>query len=95
MTVHDDVTGDAEVSGNAEVSGDADYAVIKGFGSEYRSTTFYRQEDGSIGVKCGCFCGTLKEFRKKVRETHGESKFAREYLMIADAMEVHFGVEES
>jgi hypothetical protein len=83
------------VSGNAEVSGDADYAVIKGFGSEYRSTTFYRQEDGSIGVKCGCFCGTLKEFRKKVRETHGESKFAREYLMIADAMEVHFGVEES
>ena len=96
------VYGDAEVSGDAEVYSDAwvggdawvngneDYTTIKGFGREYRNTTFFRQKDGSIGVVCGCFYGTLDEFRKKVRETHGESKFAKEYLMIADLMEMHF-----
>ena len=88
------VDGDAEVSGNARVSGDEDYTTIKGFGRECRSTTFFRQEDGSIGVVCGCFYGTLDEFRKKVRETHGESKFAKEYLMIADLMEMHFDRSE-
>lgn len=88
------VSGNAEVSGNAWVRGDEDYTTIKGFGREYRSTTFFRQKDGSIGVVCGCFYGTLDEFRKKVRETHGESKFAKEYLMIADLMEMHFDRSE-
>lgn len=84
------VYGDAEVYGNAEVCGNADYTTIKGFGSEYRTTTFFRQKDKSIGVVCGCFYGTLEEFRKKVKETHGGSKYAKEYLMIADLMETHF-----
>ena len=88
------VDGDAEVSGNAKVRGNEDYTTIKGFGRECRSTTFFRQEDGSIGVVCGCFYGTLDEFRKKVRETHGESKYAKEYLMIADLMEMHFDRSE-
>ena len=84
------VDGNAEVDGNALVRGDEDYTTIKGFGRECRNTTFFRQEDGSIGVVCGCLYGTLDEFRKKVRETHGESKYAKEYLMIADLMEMHF-----
>lgn len=82
------------VYGDDYIGHEADYAIVKGFGSECRSTTFYRQKDGSTGVKCGCFSGTLEKFRKKVRETHGESKFAREYLMIADLMEMHFGEKE-
>ena len=57
-------------------------------------TTFYRLKDGNIGVVCGCFHGAIKQFRDKVRETHGDSKYAREYLMIADLMELHFGEEE-
>ncbi len=32
-----------------------------------------------------------KQFRDKVKETHGDSKYAQEYLMIADLMELHFG----
>ena len=80
--------------GNAKVRGNEDYTTIKGFGRECRSTTFFRQKDGSIGVVCGCFYGTLDEFRKKVRETHGESKYAKEYLMIADLMEMHFDRSE-
>ena len=80
--------------GNALVRGNEDYTTIKGFGREYRNTTFFRQKNGSIGVVCGCFYGTLDEFRKKVRETHGESKYAKEYLMIADLMEMHFDRSE-
>lgn len=84
------VYGDARVCGDARVYGDADYTIIKGFGSELRCTTFFRQKSGGIGVKCGCFYGTLDEFRKKVVETHKETKYAKEYLMIADLMEMHF-----
>ena len=88
------VGDNAIVDGNAWVRGDEDYTIIKGFGRKYRNTTFFRQKDGSIGVVCGCFYGTLDEFRKKVRETHGESKYAKEYLMIADLMEMHFDRSE-
>ena len=91
-----EVYGDAWVSGNAWVSGDAkilcghDYAVIAGFGSVCRATTFFRCADGLVRTRCGCFYGTLDEFRGRVKETHGDSKFAKEYLVIADLMEVHF-----
>ena len=87
------VYGDAWVYGNARVYGDADYAYAHGFGSEYRTTTFFRLKDGGVGVRCGCFYGTLQEFRDKVRETHGKTKKAREYLMLADLMELRFSEE--
>ena len=89
------VYGNACVSGDARVSGDADYATVHGFGSEYRTTTFFKTKNGEIGVKCGCFYGNLKEFREKVKETHGESKKAKEYLLIADLMEFRFSEEET
>lgn len=41
-------------------------------------------------MHCGCFYGTLQEFRDKVRETHKETKKAKEYLMLADLMEFRF-----
>ena len=83
------VYGDAWVYGNARVYGDADYACVKGFGTEYRNTTFFREKDGTVKVSCGCFFGTIPEFRKQVEETRS-GKIAREYLMIADLMELHF-----
>lgn len=86
--------GNAWVSGNAKVSGNADYATAQGFGSVYRVTTFFREKTGEVGVKCGCFYGTLAEFRKKVKETHGDSKKAKEYLMLADLMEYRFSDDE-
>ena len=92
------VSGDAEVSGNARVSGDArvygnaDYTTIHGFGTQFRATTFFQCEDKQIRVSCGCFLGTIPEFREQVKNTR-EGKIAEEYLMIADLMEKHF-VEE-
>ena len=95
------VSGNAEVYGNAKVSGDAwvygnaDYAVVQGFGSVYRSTTFFRCADGLIRTRCGCFYGDLAEFRAKVKETHGDSKIEKEYLLIADLMEMHFSEQST
>ena len=84
------VSGAARVSGAAVVSGAADFAVISGFGRVFRTTTFFRCKDNLVRCQCGCFYGTVDEFRSKVRETHGSSKYAKEYLMIADLMELHF-----
>ena len=95
------VCDDAQVSGNAFVSGDAlvcgnalvdksiNYAVIKGFGTCGRHTTFFRCKDKTVKVSCGCFLGTIDEFRNQVKNTR-EGKIAKEYLMIADLMEMHF-----
>ena len=84
------ISGNAQVYGNACVAENLDYAIVGGFGSEQQTITFFCQKDGSVGAKCGFFYGTLEEFREKVLETHGESKHAREYLMIADLIELHF-----
>ena len=79
----------AKVYGNAWVCGNADYATVKGFGTEFRTTTFFRCKDGSIRVSCGCFYGDLDQFRNQVKGTR-KGKIAEEYLMIADLMEKHF-----
>ena len=86
------VSGDAKVFGNACVSGNADYATIKGFGTEFRATTFFRCKDGTVKVRCGCFYGDLEQFRNQVKTTR-KGKIADEYLMIADLMEKHFKEE--
>lgn len=85
-------SGDAWVHGNAEVSGNADYATIHGFGTQFRVTTFFRCRDKEVKVSCGCFSGTIPEFRKQVKNTR-KGKVAEEYLMIADLMEKHFAEE--
>ena len=87
------VYGNAEVSGNARVSGNADYAIVGGFGTRFRTTTFFKCKDGEVKVSCGCFFGTINEFRKQVKDTR-KGKIAKEYLMIADLMEEHFECQE-
>ena len=87
------VYGDARVYGNAEVSGNADYTTIHGFGTQFRTTTFFRCKGNQIRVSCGCFFGTIPEFREQVKNTRN-GKIAEEYLMIADLMEKHFAEEK-
>lgn len=87
-------SGDAWVYGDAQVYGNADYAVVTGFGHCFRATTFFRCKDKILRVQCGCFYGDLAKFREIVKKTHGDSKYAKEYLAIADLMELHFSDEE-
>ena len=53
--------------------------VVGPIGSRKSFTTFSRSIHG-INVSCGCFEGTIKEFEKRVKETHGESLLAKDYL---------------
>lgn len=93
------VYGNARVSGNALVFSDArvcgqkDYSCTNGLGS-IGSTTFFRTKDGGVTVSCGCFSGTISEFRENVKEAHKDTKLAKEYLMLADLMEYHFLEED-
>ena len=82
-------SGNAWVYGDAKVSGNADYTTIHGFGAQFRTTTFFRCKDKKVRVACGCFFGTIPEFREQVKNTR-KGKIAEEYLMIADLMEKHF-----
>lgn len=84
--------GNAWVYRHAKVFGNADYIYLKGFGSHNRSTTIFRAKNGNICVSCGCFIGSLQEFENKVKETHGNNKFAKEYLALVEAAKIHFGV---
>lgn len=86
------VYGNAWLCSNAQVSSDADYICLKGFGSRNRNTTMFRTENGNICVSCGCFIGSLQEFENKVKETHGNNKFAKEYLALIEAAKIHFEV---
>ena len=80
-----EVCGDAKVWGNAEVCGDAKVfsashvLVIGAIGSRNDFTTFYRDKDNEITVKCGCFLGKIDRFLEKVTQTHGDSKYALVY----------------
>lgn len=85
-------SGNALVRDNAEVSGNADYATIHGFGTCFRTTTFFRCDDEEVRVSCVCFFGTISKFREQVKRTR-KGKIAEEYLMIADLMEKHFKEE--
>lgn len=85
------VLGNAEVWGNAKVCGDAEVfsvshvLVIGAIGSRDDFTTFFRDKDNEITVKCGCFLGKIDKFLEKVTQTHGDSKYA---LVYRSAVEV-------
>ncbi len=82
------VSGNARVSGNAEVKESCDYMVFGPAGRYNRFTTFFKCKDKAIKVACGCFFGTIIEFREKVKETHKGSKHERVYLAMADMTEL-------
>ena len=81
------VYGNARVSGNAQVCSRDAYLTIGPIGSRDDVTTFFACDDKQICVVCGCFYGTLGEFRAKVKATHGDNKHAKAYLLAADLAE--------
>ena len=82
------VSGNARVYGDAEVKKDDDYMVVGGAGRYNRFTTFFKCRDKTIKVICGCFFGTIIEFRAKVKETHKGNKHEKVYLAMADMVEL-------
>ena len=87
------VRGYARVCGKATIESNADYICVQGMGSAYRVTTIYRGKNG-LEVVCGCFHGNLDEFEARVKETHGDNKFAREYLALIGLAKIHFDLDK-
>lgn len=87
---HSKVSGNAHLYGEADISKLGDYISTDGVNDDNSNLTFFRQKDGSILVYSNYSDYTLEEFRKKVKEIHGDSETAKKYLMIADLMEMHF-----
>ena len=87
------VSGDAKVSGNAWVSGNADICFMSCFGSSNRTTTAFMCADKIVRVKCGCFYGDLKEFEQQIKSTHGDNKYAKQYLAMIELIKAKFELE--
>ena len=93
------VYGDARVSGNARVYGNAEVFNTRHFfvqgpiGSRDGYVTFYRTKDDTVEVRCGCFSGSLQEFVNQVEETHGGSRYEKEYKLAAELAKVCIRLE--
>lgn len=89
-----EVYGNAWVCGNARVCGNADYLLIGRIGSRFSFTTFFKNKDKGITVSCGCFLGSISDFRAKVEKTHKNNKHAKLYILAADMAELQILGEE-
>ena len=93
------VYGDARVSGNAWAYGNAEVFNTRHFfvqgpiGSRDGYVTFYRTKDDTVEVRCGCFSGSLQEFVNQVEETHGGSRYEKEYKLAAELAKVCIRLE--
>lgn len=79
------VRGNAVVCDNAEVFSTKHVLVIGAIGSRDDFTTFYRDKENEITVKCGCFLGKMDKFLEKVTQTHGDSNYALVYRAAVEA----------
>ena len=86
------VYGNAWVCGDAKVCGDADIIWISKIGSNLGTTTVFKIKNGNIGISCGCFYGALEEFEARVKDTHQENKFSKEYQTLINLIKIHFDI---
>ena len=90
------VFGEALVYGEAQLSKAVHVLTVGPIGSRNGTTTFFRARvsDGfAISVCCGCFLGTVDEFRAKVKQTHGDSKHGKVYQLAADLAEAQIELD--
>ena len=76
-----------------ELQRSSDVLIVGPIGSRNGNTTIYHTDQG-IFVRCGCFRGSLNEFSEKVKETHGESKHAKDYLALIDFVKAKYDERE-
>ena len=88
---------DAWVSDEARVSRTDHVLTVGPIGSRDDTTTFFRVKFSAgfaISVCCGCFRGTVDEFRAKVKQTHGDNKHGKAYQLAADLAEAQIELGE-
>ena len=88
------VWGNAKVCGDAEVFSVNHILVIGPAGSRSDFTTFFRDKDNEITVKCGCFLGKIDKFLEKVSRTHGDNKHALVYRAAVEVAKLQIDLTE-
>lgn len=83
--------GGADLGDWGKLSSFEDILIVGVIGSRYDYTTMYHTDKG-VFVQCGCFRGTLEEFAAKVKETHSETKYERDYLALVEFAKIKFEV---
>jgi hypothetical protein len=68
-----------------------DILIVGAIGSRDGYTMIFHTDKG-VFVMCGCFRGTLDEFAKKVEETNGDNKHARDYKALVEFAKIKYGV---
>lgn len=86
--------GNAVVGDNAVVFLANHLLVVGAIGSRNGFTTFYRDKNNEITVKCGCFLGKIDRFLEKVTERHGDSKHALAYRAAAELAKIQIELSE-
>ena len=85
-----EIFGLASVKCNAYIKNQYDHICIGPIGSRNRYTTFYLDKDKNIYVTCGCFNGTLDEFKQAVKETHKDNELYRDQYLLAIDYAIRF-----
>ena len=88
------VCGNAKVYGNAKVFSTDHVLVIGAIGSRNDFTTFFRDKDNEITVKCGCFLGKIDKFLEKVTQTHKDTKHALVYRAAVEVAKLQIDLTE-
>ena len=90
------VFSETRVSGKARVSKAVHVLTVGPIGSRDDTITFFRVKFSdvfTISVCCGCFHGTVDEFRAKVKQTHGDDKHGKAYQLAADLAEAQIELD--
>ena len=94
------ICGCAVIHGAIKISNDAyidsmdGYLVVDNIGSRYKATTIYKCTDDQLRVTCGCFTGTLDEFREAVIRKHEKHHIhLNRYLLMIDFVKQYFDVK--
>ena len=85
--------GGANLRGADKMTSVDDILFVGPIGSRADYTHIYRTDKG-VYVKCGCFFGTVDEFASRVKDTHGNNKFANQYLKVIDFVNKYFERDE-
>ena len=80
--------------GNAWVSGRKHILWISMIGSRDDTVTFMRSKENKIIVAAGCFRGTIDDFEKAVKETHGDNEHAKAYMLAIELAKLRIDLSE-
>ena len=75
-----------------EIRGNNDVISFCNVGSSNGVLCAYKLKDGTLELTRGCFSGSLDDFIKAVKNTHGNTKIGKEYMAMVEVIKLRFSV---